>query len=158
MLSFVTLEYYAMPHDGNSGKEYAERFYSEPNKHNGLYWEVSQGEPESPIGPFVASAAAEGYSDRPGHRQEPFQGYYFRMLKGQGANAPGGARNYVVNGKMTSGFALVAYPAKYRSSGVMTFIVAEDGVVYQKDLGAHTAEVAKAMTVYDRDTSWHKAE
>jgi len=151
-------EYYAMPHDGDSGKEYAARFYSDPDKHNGLYWEVSQGEPESPIGPFVALASAEGYADHPGRKQEPFQGYYFGILKAQGANAPGGARNYVTGGKMTGGVAFVAYPAEYQSSGVMTFIVAEDGIVYEKDQGPHTAEAAKAMTDFDPDASWHKVK
>jgi len=151
-------EYYAQPHDGDSGKQYAQKFFSDPNKHNGLYWEAASGETESPIGPLVASAAAEGYVRNPNHKPQPFQGYYFRILKGQGANAPGGARSYIEDGKMTGGFAFLAYPAEYRSSGVMTFIVDQDGVVYEKDLGPHTAEIAKALTVYERDASWRKAD
>jgi len=151
-------EYYAQPHDGNSSGQYAQRFSSEPNKHNGLYWESSPGEPESPIGPLLASAAAEGYSQDPEHELQPFQGYYFCLLTGQGAGAAGGARSYIVDGKMTGGFAFLAYPAEYRSSGVMTFIVDQDGVVYEKDLGQRTAEIAKTLTRYIHDASWHKAE
>ena len=151
-------EYYAVPHDGESGNQYAQKFYSDPNKHNGLYWEPAPGEAESPIGPLVASAAAEGYTRDPNRKPQPFQGYYFRLLRGQGANAPGGAQSYIVAGKMTRGFAFLAYPAEYRSSGVMTFIVNQDGIVYEKDLGRRTAEIAKTLTQYDRDATWHKAD
>jgi hypothetical protein len=151
-------EYYAVPHDGDSGNQYAQKIYSDPNKHNGLYWEPASGEAESPIGPLVASAEAEGYTKGPRQKSQPFQGYYFRLLKGQGANAPGGARSYIVDGKMTGGFAFLAYPAEYRSSGVMTFIVDQDGIVYQKDLGRRTAEIAKTLTQYDRDATWRKAD
>ena len=151
-------EYYAKPHDGDSGKQYAQQLFSDAGKHNGLYWAPSPGEAESPIGPFVASAAADGYSPEAGQKPQPFQGYYFRILKGQGANAPGGARSYIVDGKMTGGFAFLAYPAEYRSSGVMTFIVNQDGIVYEKDLGPRTAEIAKTLTRYDRDATWHKAD
>jgi hypothetical protein len=150
--------YYAQPHDGDTEKQYAQKIFSDPHKHNGLYWEAGPRETESPIGPLLASAAEEGYAPEPGHKQEPFQGYYFRVLKGQGANEPGGARSYIVDGKMTGGFAFLAYPAEYRSSGVMTFIVDQDGIVYQKDLGRRTAEIAKTLTSYDHDATWHKAE
>lgn len=153
-------EYYAKPHDGDSGKQYAQKFFSDPDKHDGLYWKTSAGEDESPIGPLVASAATEGYPRDPNQNQsqQPFQGYYFLMLKGQGPSAPGGARSYMANGKEVRGFAFVAYPAEYRSSGVMTFIVDQGGVVYEKDLGARTAEIAKAMTRYNRDATWRKAD
>jgi hypothetical protein len=151
-------EYYAQPHDGDSGKQYAQKFFSDPNKHNGLYWVTVSGEAESPIGPLVASAAAEGYTQDPNHKPQPFQGYYFRLLTGQGANASGGARSYIVDGNMTRGFAFLAYPAQYRSSGVMTFIVDQGGAVYEKDLGPRTAEIAKTLTRYDRDATWRKAD
>jgi hypothetical protein len=151
-------EYYAQPHDGSSSRQYAQKFFSDPNKHNGLYWEPLPGEAESPIGPLLASAAAEGYPQDPNHELQPFQGYYFRLLTGQGANAPGGARKFIVDGKMTGGFAFLAFPAEYRSSGVMTFMVAQDGIVYEKDLGPHTADIAKNMTRYERDSGWCKAD
>jgi Protein of unknown function (DUF2950) len=151
-------EYYTQPHDGAPAHEYAQTFFSDPGKHNGLYWGASGG-PESPIGPLVASAEAEGYVTPAGNQQpEPFHGYYFRILKGQGAVPGKQERSYVVDGKMTGGFAIIAYPAEYRSSGVMTFIVNDGGIVYQKDLGQDTAERAKAMKDYDRDASWHKAD
>jgi hypothetical protein len=136
-------EYYAKPHDGDSGKHYAEKLYSDPNKHNGLYWKPVSGEGESPIGPLVASAAAEGDANA-GRKPQPFMGYYFRILTG---NASGDAQ----------GFAFLAYPAEYRSSGVKTFIVNQDGIVYEKDLGRRTAEIAKTTTQYNRDATWHKA-
>ena len=139
-------------------KEYAQKIFSDEGQHNGLYWEAAEGEPQSPIGPLVASAVAQGYAKRRDGTPTPYRGYYFHILKRQGKNAPGGAKNYVVNGKMTEGFAFVAYPAEYRSSGVMTFIVSEDGVVYQKDLGRKTDVLAKAMKEYDRNPSWQKAE
>jgi hypothetical protein len=151
-------EYYAGPHEGDSSRQYAQKFVSDPGKHNGLYWEPAPGEPESPIGPLLASAAAEGYSQDPNHELQPFHGYYFRLLMGQGPNAPGGARTYIIDGKMTGGFAFLAYPAEYRSSGVMTFIVDQDGIVYEKDLGPRTAEIAKTLTLYDRDATWRKAD
>jgi len=139
-------------------KEYAPTIFSDEGQHNGLYWEAAEGEPQSPIGPLVASAVAQGYAKRRDGTPTPYRGYYFHILTRQGKNAPGGAKNYVVNGKMTEGFAFVAYPAEYRSSGVMTFIVTEDGVVYQKDLGRKTDVLAKAMKEYDRNPSWQKAE
>jgi hypothetical protein len=118
-----------------------------------LYWESPEGKPKSPLGPLAAFATNEGYSLKP-DSHVPFHGYYFHMLTGQGANAPGGARDYIVNGKMTGGFAFVAYPAEYRNSGVMTFIINRDGVLLQKDLGPDTAQTAAAMTVFDPDSSW----
>ncbi len=151
-------EYYSKPHDGDSGKQYAQKFFSDPDKHDGLYWKASAGESESPIGPLVASAATEGYVRDPNQKQQPFDGYYFRILKGQRAGASGSARSYIANGKMTGGFAFVAYPAEYRSSGVMTFVVDKDGIVYEKDLGRNTAQIAKSLAQYDRDASWRKAD
>jgi Protein of unknown function (DUF2950) len=139
-------------------KEYARKIFSDEGQHDGLYWKAADGEPQSPIGPLVASAVAQGYAKSQKGAPTPYRGYYFHILTRQGKNAPGGAKNYVVNGKMTEGFAFVAYPAEYRSSGVMTFIVTEDGVVYQKDLGRKTDVLVKAMKGYDCNPSWHKAE
>ena len=115
------------------------------------------GEPLSPVGPLVAAAVTEGYA-KTGQRSDSLSRVLLSVLAGQGKNGPGGAKSYLVNGKMTGGFAFVAYPAEYRSSGVMTFIVGEDGVVYQKDLGKKTEAVAKAMKLYNPDSSWQKAE
>jgi len=148
-------EYASVDREGDGVLKYAQHFMSKNGK-DGLYWEAGSGEPESPIGPFVAAAATEGYANEPGRKSEPFHGYYFRVLKGQGANEPGGARSYIVEGRMTGGFGFVAYPADYRSSGVMTFIVDQDGLVYQKDLGPRTAQLAKSLTRYDRDATWQK--
>ncbi len=139
-------------------KEYAPRIFSDEGQHNGLYWKVSASEPQSPIGPLVASAVAEGYSKGQGGPPTPYRGYYYRTLARQGKDAPGGAKSYMVNGKMTAGFAFVAYPAEYRSSGVMTFIVGEDGVVYEKDLCKKTGDLAPSMKRYEPDSSWQKAE
>jgi len=138
--------------------EYAEKIFSDEGQHNGLYWKAADGEPQSPIGPLVASAVAKGYSKSLEGAPTPYRGYYYLILTRQGRNAPGGAKSYIVNGKMTEGFAFVAYPAEYRSSGVMTFIVSEDGVVYQKDLGRKTDVLAKAMKEYNPNSSWQKAE
>ena len=139
------------------GSAYAQKIFSDEGQQNGLYWKVSEGQPQSPIGPLVASAVAEGYA--PGQNSSsptPYRGYFYHILTGQGAAAPGGAKSYVVDGKMTGGFAFVAYPAEYRSSGVMTFIVGEDGVVYSRDLGKNTASTAKAMKDYNPDSKWKK--
>jgi hypothetical protein len=145
-------------HDTRHG-EYAEQFISDEGQHNGLYWQAAAGAPQSPIGPLVASAVAEGYAGG-GSKSAltPYRGYYFRVLTLQGKNAAGGAKSYVVSGKMSEGFAFVAYPAEYRSSGVMTFIVGSDGVVYEKDFGTETGAVAKAMKKYDPDATWHKVQ
>jgi hypothetical protein len=131
---------------------YAQTFFSTPGKHNGLYWAAEKGAVASPLGPTVAAAAAEGYTH--GKTRQPFHGYAFKVLTGQGANAPGGAHSYLVNGRMTRGFALVAWPVKYRSTGVMTFIVSGSGIVYQKDLGAKTAAAPTSVTSYNPDSSW----
>src|SRR5271165_421813 len=138
--------------------EYAQNIWSKEGQHDGLYWRAASGEPQSPIGPLVASAVAEGYATRQEGAPTPYRGYYYRIFKAQGKNSPGGAKSYVVSGKMTGGFALVAYPAEYRSSGVMTFIVSADGVLYQKDLGKKTNVLAKTMKAYNPDSSWQKAE
>jgi hypothetical protein len=137
--------------------EYAEKILSDEGQHNGLYWPALAGTPRSPIGPLVASAVADGYALANKSALTPYRGYYFHMLTRQGKNAPGGAKSYVVNGRMTEGFAFVAYPAEYRSSGVMTLIVGSDGAVYEKDLGKETSVIAKAMKTYDPDATWHTA-
>ena len=147
-------QYYSQAHDGAPAKQYALKFISDPGKHNGLYWDSPAGQPKSPLGPLAAFATAEGYNVKP-DAHVPFHGYYFHMLKGQTANTPGGAREYVVNQKMTGGFAFVAYPAEYGNSGVMTFIVNQDGVLLQKDLGTNTAQLATAMTEFDPDSKWN---
>ena len=146
-------EYYSAQHH-----EYAQKIFSDEGQHNGLYWKASESEPQSPIGPLVAAAVAEGYAPSRTGAPTPFRGYYYHILTSQGDNGPGGAKSYLVNGKMTKGFAFVAYPAEYRSSGVMTFIVNQDGVVYQKDLGQQTDELAKDMKEYAPDSGWQKAE
>jgi hypothetical protein len=134
--------------------EYAQSLRSSPGKHDGLYWDDTSRDP-SPFGPLVASATVEGYRVRDVEEPpSPYHGYFFRILKAQGKNAPGGARDYVKDGRMTGGFGLIASPADYGSSGVMTFLIDEHGVVFQKDLGAGTAEAAKAITTYDPDRSW----
>jgi hypothetical protein len=138
--------------------EYAQRFFSNEGQHDGLYWKVSAGAPQSPIGPMVAAAVTEGYEKIPEGGATPFHGYYFHILYAQGRHAPGGSKTYLVRGKMTGGFAFVAYPAEYRSSGVVTFIVGSNGVVYQKDLGKNTESLVKAMKKFDPDSSWQKAE
>jgi Protein of unknown function (DUF2950) len=150
-------EYYSKLHDGSTRKQYALKFISDPGKQNGLYWQSSPGQPESPLGPLVAFATAEGYSAK-ADAHVPFNGYYFHKLKGQTDKAPGGAKNYVVGGKMIGGFAFVAYPAEYGNSGVMTFIINQDGVLLQKDLGKTTVQTATAMTEFDPDTSWRRVE
>ncbi len=146
-------EYYS------SHQEYAQKIMSDPGQRDGLYWEAGQGGPQSPIGPLVAAAFAEGsVSTTAGVSPSPYRGYYYHILTGQGSHAPGGAKSYIVDGKMTGGFAFLAYPAEYRSSGVMTFVVGKDGVIYRKDLGPNTAAIGKAMKVYNPDASWKKDE
>jgi hypothetical protein len=144
--------YHSKPHEG-AAQQYAAKFISDPGKKNGLYWVSENGQPESPLGPQVTLATTEGYKANPGSHA-PFHGYYFLMLSGQTDRAPGGAKDYMVNGKMTGGFAFVAYPAVYGTSGVMTFITNQDGVLLQKDLGANTAQAASAMTKFDPDPDW----
>jgi len=135
---------------------YAERFVSNPGKKDGLYWPTSPGEEESPLGELFAKASAQGY--KAGEGRSPYHGYYYKILTKQGAHAPGGAANYVVNGKMIGGFGLVAYPAEYRNSGVMTFIVSYAATVFQKDLGPDTDEIAEKITAFDPDSTWKKVE
>jgi Protein of unknown function (DUF2950) len=147
-------EYYSKPHDGEKAKLYAAKFRSDPGKQNGLYWKTEEGQPPSPLGPLFALATAEGYAANPQDHM-PFHGYFFHALKGQTDKAPGGAKEYLVNGKMSGGFAFIAYPAEYGNSGVMSFIINQDGVLLQKDLGKTTAETATAMTLFDPDPSWN---
>jgi hypothetical protein len=149
-------DYFARTHDGATTKQYALKFISDPGKQNGLYWKSDEGQPESPLGPLVAFATAEGYNAKP-DAHTPFHGYYFRMLKGQSSNAPGGAKDYMVEGKMVGGFAFVAYPAEYGNSGVMSFMMNQDGVLLQKDLGKTTTETATAMSEFD-PAGWSPVE
>ena len=146
-------EYFSHPHDGERTRQYAAKFISDPGRQNGLYWKPLDGQTASPLGPLAAFASAEGYSVQP-DAHTGFHGYYFHMLKGQSDKAPGGAKSYVVNGKMTGGFAFVAYPAEYGNSGVMTFIMNQDGVLLQKDLGNATTKTVSAMTEFSPDSSW----
>ena len=147
-------EYAEKDRTGAGMNTYAQRIISQPGKKDGLYWPVSQGEDESPLGELVAQATAQGY--RVGGGRTPYHGYYFKILTKQGPAAPGGELDYVVNGKMIGGFGLVAYPAEYRNSGVMTFIVSHAGDVYQKDLGPNTARLAERMTSFNPDSTWQK--
>ena len=152
-------EYASKDRDGDGTMEFAQKFWSSKGKHDGLHWEAKEGEGDSPLGPFVARASAMGYGTKGTiEKPLPFHGYYFRILKAQGPHATGGAYDYVAKGKMILGFAFLAYPANYGSSGIMTFIVNQEGVVYQKDLGKNTANVAKALKRYDPDKTWKKAE
>jgi hypothetical protein len=143
---------------------FAQRFISTPGERDGLYWEAAEGESPSPLGSLVAEARSEGYPAGAAAKGEakrqrtPYHGYFFKILKAQGPHAPGGKFGYVINGNMIAGYALVAYPAKWGSSGIMTFIVSEQGRVYQKDLGEDTGEIAAAMTEYDPDASWALVE
>lgn len=139
----------------NPDGAFAQRFASTPGTHDGLYWEAQEGEQESPLGPLIARATAEHYDGGLGQEPpEPFHGYYFRILKAQGPHATGGAFDYVTDGRMMLGFALVAYPARYGASGIMTFMVNQQGVIYQKNLGEDTARIASAMTTFDPDDTW----
>ena len=145
-------EYFSQHHDGV--KQYAQKFISDEGKQNGLYWKSPEGQPKSPLGPLAAYAAAtEGFTPE-ANKQQPFHGYLYRILTKQGAAARGGAKDYIVNGKMTGGFAFVAYPEKYGDTGITTFIVDQSGVVYEKDLGKDTIALAKAMTEFNPDKSW----
>jgi hypothetical protein len=146
-------EYAGQPHDGKPAGLFAQRIQSSPGRQDGLYWQKKHGERRSPLDELVAAAVAEGY-DLNKSDSAPFYGYCIRMLTAQGPAAPGGKKGYVVNGDMSGGFALLAYPAKYASSGVMTFVVGPNGVVYQKDLGKDTAAQAPLLTEYNPDASW----
>ena len=151
-------EYASRGHDTSGGSQFAQTIFSAPDKKNGLYWPTKEGELESPIGPLIADATAEGYGREPRGRPTPFHGYYYRVLTGQGANAPGGAMDYIVDGKMTRGFAFLAYPADYRASGVMTFMTDKAGVVVEKDLGPDTEKIARTITKFNPDSSWFELQ
>ena len=154
ILAFVDAQQeYAEKGIGGNGV-YAQRIVSRPGTKDGLYWPAQSGEDESPLGEFAASAAAEGY--RAGQQRIPYHGYYYKVLTRQGPNAPGGALDYVVRGKMIGGFALVAYPAQYGNSGVMTFLVNHQGTIYEKDLGEQTAGIAAGMTAFNPDNTWQR--
>jgi hypothetical protein len=147
-------DYAAEARDGNPPGVYAQKLLSDPDRQNGLYWPTAEGEPPSPAGPFVASAGAEGYRAGAEGQRVPYHGYFYRSLYGQGPSASGGAMNYFTDGLLTGGFALIAWPADYGASGVMTFMVNQDGVVFQKDLGEDTAAVVEKIQDFDPDASW----
>ena len=150
-------EYAAKDADGNKLADYAARFRSSPGKKDGLYWATKAGEPQSPLGPIVAQAVREGYGKVAGSgKPVPYNGYYYRILTSQGKDAPGGAYDYMVKGKLFGGFAVVAWPASYANSGVKTFVVNHEGIVFEKDLGPGTADAAGKMKSYNPDKSWSK--
>jgi hypothetical protein len=152
-------EYAAGDADQNGFTDYARRFRSTPGKRDGLYWQTPPGQPDSPLGPLVARASLEGYGEQlESPEQEAYHGYYFRILDAQGKHANGGAYDYMVGDKLLGGFAVVAYPARYRVSGVMTFMVNHEGVVYQKDLGPKTPERAEELSAFDPDATWKPVE
>lgn len=148
--------YFSQTHDGDKVKQYAQLFASNEGKHDGLYWAVPEGQEPSPLGLLGDFAKAAGYTSSK-TKPQPFDGYYFRILTKQGDKAKGGASDYIINGKMTAGFAVVAYPTEYRDSGIMTFIVNQDGVVYQKDLGEKTTAIATAMSEFNPGDDWKPA-
>ncbi len=152
-------EYALKDRDTDGLLQYAQKFKSDKGMKNGLYWHVKRDEEQSPLGVLVAEAQEKGYGGKSmGDKPVPYHGYYYRILKGQGKNAPGGAYDYILKGEMIGGFALVAFPAKYGSSGIMTFIVNHDGVVYQKDQGPNTERTAEVMKLFDPDSTWIKVE
>jgi len=153
-------EYVSKGRDGKGDIEFAQKIISTEGKHDGLYWKAKEREEESPFGPLIAEAVKGGYTlkKKQGGQPIPYHGYFFKILKAQGKDAPGGQYVYVVNGKMILGFALLAYPASYGSSGIMTFIINQDDAVYQKDLGKNTAKIAESITKYNPDSTWKKAE
>jgi hypothetical protein len=151
-------EYYAEDRNGDGILEYAQRFVSSAGRHDGLYWPSAPGERPSPLGELVVRAQARGYDVGKSTTPTPFHGYLFRILTAQGPAAPDGAYDYIVRGHMMAGFGLVAFPAQYGVSGVMTFIVNQDGVVYQKDLGPKTATTAGSLRRFDPDTTWTRVE
>lgn len=151
-------QYASQVQTGEDGKQYAQKFLSDADKHNGLFWRTAAGEPSSPLGPLIVSASNEGYRRGAAGKPTPYHGYIYKMLTAQGPHAAGGAHSYLQDGKMTDGFAVLAYPASYRASGVMTFMVGQDGVVYQKNLGPTTDQLTPSIKVYDPDHSWQPAE
>ncbi len=151
-------EYASEDRDGDQVAEYARKLRSEPGKFDGLFWETAENEPASPIGPLVADARAEGYRAGNTGKPIPYHGYYYRILTRQGAAAPGGKYSYIINGNMLAGLGLLAFPAEYGASGVMTFIVNQQGKIYQRDLGAKTELIAGAITEYNPDSSWQRVD
>jgi hypothetical protein len=151
-------EYAMDKHDGAKVNQYAQRILSTPGKHDGLAWQNQDGTWEGPVGEEVAQALQEGYSFQPGGSPKPYHGYYFKVLKGQGPDAPMGEMDFMVGGAMIGGFALAAAPAEYRVTGVMTFIVGPDGVVYEKDLGADTLKTFQSMDKYNPDKTWKETD
>jgi Protein of unknown function (DUF2950) len=149
-------DYAAKDRTGAGAGIYAQRFISTPGKKDGLYWPTEQGEEDSPLGELFAAASKQGY--RAGEGRSPYHGYYYKILTKQGPSAVGGATDYIVNGNMIGGFAMVAYPAEYRNSGVMTFVVNYDGTVFEKDLGPDTADIAEHMTSFNPDSTWKKVD
>ena len=149
-------QYFSRVRNGDTVKQYARKFISDEGKQNGLYWPVSAGQPASPFEDVRDFAKAAGYTNA-GNQPQPFNGYYFRFLTKQGDKAKGGAKDYIVNGNMTGGFAVLAYPAQYRDSGIMTFAVGTDGTVYQKDLGEQTSDLARAIQEYNPGDDWNLA-
>jgi hypothetical protein len=148
-------QYFAQRHQDTN--QYAQKFISEAGQQNGLYWPEAQGQPKSPLGPLVAYATAEGFKAQ-ADKHQPFYGYYFAILDKQGAGAAGGAKSYVTNGKMTGGFAVLAYPAQYGDSGVMTFMTDQNGQILQKDLGKATDQAASSITEFNPDKTWTVVE
>jgi len=153
----VQREYINTDWDGDGIMAYAQKVRSDPGRKNGLYWQAAEGEEGSPLGPFMAEAAKEGYLKK-SEESQPYHGYFFKILKAQGMHAPGGAYSYEINGNMVAGFALVAWPARYDVSGIMTFIVNQNGIMYEKNLGENTEKIVKAMTRYDPDKTWKRAK
>jgi len=149
-------QYFARP-PRDLPKQFAQKLVSDEGRHDGLYWHDASDEFDSPVNPLIAYAYGKSRANEVGE-QVPFNGYFFRILTSQGSHAPGGAKNYVVDGKMSAGFAFIAYPAEYRSSGVMTCIADGSGTIQEKDLGPNTRKLAEAMTAYDPDSTWHEAE
>jgi hypothetical protein len=153
-------DYFDRVQRGTGTGVYADRFFSRPGEEDGLYWEAEEGEPPSPLAPLIEQARDEGYpgAASPAGKQEPYHGYFFKILKAQGPNAPGGAKSYLSDGKMTGGFAFLAWPAAYESGGVVTFAVNQDGIVFQKDLGPETAKIAAGITRFDPDVTWARVD
>jgi hypothetical protein len=151
-------EYALRDQDGDRVLEYAPKFVSTSGKRDGLYWPTQGDEPLSPLGPLLAAATREGYTRSASRALAPYHGYFYRILTRQGKDAPDGAYDYVANGKMIGGFAVIAYPARYGASGIMSFMVNHDGVVYEKDLGKNTAAIASKMTTFNPDASWKRPE
>ncbi|MBU6479025.1 MAG: DUF2950 family protein [Nitrospirae bacterium] len=150
-------EYATLDVDGDGIPEYTPRFVSTPGKHDGLYWEAKADEPLSPLGPLLAAATNEGYTESATRPLAPYHGYFYRILTKQGKDAPGGARDYLINGQMIGGFAVIAYPARYGVSGIMSFLVNQDGMVYEQNLGKNTAAIAAKINTFNPDANWKQA-